>query len=63
MAYSLKGEIARLELEKTEMLMLANEATKLREHYLRQAEVCDIQIRTLKAKLAREDGNAKPIDD
>jgi len=58
MAYSLTDEIDRLEREKEEMLMLADEATKMRDHYLRQAAVCDLQIRALKSKLARENGNA-----
>ena len=59
MDYSITAEIARLEREKEEMLILADEGAKLREHYLAQAAVCDLQIRALKMKLAAEDGNAK----
>ena len=40
--------------------MLADEATKMRDHYLRQADICDIQIRMLKKKLAEEMGNGNP---
>jgi len=59
MDYSITAEIDRLEREKEEMLMLADDVLELRDYYLGEAAVRDLQIRALKTKLAGESGNAK----